>query len=281
MGLNEEFNKISEEIKYQRQLMITEEATKQVSVRPFFRALGYDVHNLNEVQPEYTADPRLSGGERVDYAIKQRGKPIILIEVKSADVVLSENHWRQLHDYFGALDVKFGILTNGLEYRFYTDENKLNIMDKEPFLSINMLALDPNLFNRLEEFTKPRFVPERTAHKLKIISLVEREYNSPSREFVGHFVRRVYSGGRLTRQVVDEFKPMVKQAWRELVDQEITSRLQRHAEDNDGDIAGALETETRSPEPLREHRHQPFKAILSRFRYMRNFGDNVLKQYYY
>jgi len=229
MGLIDELRAISKQINEQGRFMTTEEATKQVSIRPFIRALGYDIYNLHEVQPEYTADARASGSERVDYAIKQQGKPIILIEVKSAGTTLTENHWRQLHDYFGALDVEFGILTNGIEYRFYTDHKKRNIMDKEPLLVLNMLKLDSRSVNVLEGLTKSRFDPERTAHKLKIFSLVEKEYHQPSDEFVKFFARQTYSGP-LFQRTIKEFAPIVKQAWRDLVDQEITSRLQRHEE---------------------------------------------------
>ena len=251
MGLIDELRAISKQINEQGHFMTTEAATKQVSIRPFIRALGYDIYNLHEVQPEYTADARASGSERVDYAIKQQGKPIILIEVKSAGTTLTENHWRQLHNYFGALDVEFGILTNGIEYRFYTDHKKRNIMDKEPLLVLNMLKLDSRLANVLEGLTKSRFDPERTAYKLKIFSLVEKEYNQPSDEFVKFFARQIYSRP-LFQRTIKEFAPIVKQAWRDLVDREITSRLQRHEESEPAPV----ETEA---EPIVEEK--PIKPI--------------------
>ena len=161
MGLADELKKISEQVKSQRPLIKTEEATKQVSIRPFIEALGYNTLNLAEVEPEYSADAKASGGERVDYAIKREGKPIILIEVKSANMALSDNNWKQLYNYYGATDVRFGILTNGLEYRFFTDLKKRNIMDKQPFLTIDMLNLDERMVNEIEGFTKPNFDLER------------------------------------------------------------------------------------------------------------------------
>ena len=160
MGLLESIRKISTRVEQQRPLMKTEEATKQVSIRPFIEALGYDTSDLAEVEPEYIADARTRGGERVDYAIKQDRRPIILIEAKSANTILTENHWRQLHDYYNADDVQFGILTNGLEYRFFTDLKKRNIMDKQPFMMINMLNLDERTVSELEGFTKSGYDPE-------------------------------------------------------------------------------------------------------------------------
>ena len=226
MGLMDELRKISEQVNQQRHLMTTEAATAQVSIRPFIDTLGYDTFNLNEVYPEYTADAKASGSERVDYAIMQQGKPIILIEAKSADKVLSENHWKQLYNYYGAEDVKFGILTNGIEYRFYTDLEKLNIMDKQPFLTVDMLNLDERLMNELEGFTKAGFDPERilsSARKLRVLRLLDKEYAQPSEGFIRFFARQIYTGP-VSKSVIQEFAPVVGQAWREFVEQKIASR---------------------------------------------------------
>ena len=118
MTLFDALNEIGDAIKQQRHLIRNEDETTQISVYPFFQALGYNPFSLIDVKSQYTADPRPTGGERVDYAIMREGKPIILIEAKSANSSLSENYWRQLHDYFNAEEVRFGILTNGLQYRF-------------------------------------------------------------------------------------------------------------------------------------------------------------------
>ena len=228
MGLAGKLKTISEKIKSQRALIKTEEATKQVSIRPFIEALGYDTSNLAEVEPEYNADAADSGGERVDYAIKQLGAPIILIEAKAANAVLSEKYWKQLHHYYGATDVRFGILTNGVEYRFYTDLKKRNIMDKQPFLTIDMLNLDNRLVSELVGFTKSGFDPDQilsSARKLAIIRLLEDEYLQPTPEFAGYFAREVYPG-RMTQSVFEEFIPVFRQAWREFVTQQIPSHPQ-------------------------------------------------------
>ena len=276
MGLMDELRKISEQVNEQRHLMTTEEATKQVSIRPFIRALGYDIYNLEEVQPEYTVDARTSGGERVDYAIKQSGKPIIFIESKAANKVLSENYWRQLYDYFGAEDVRFGILTNGIEYRFYTDLEKLNIMDKQPFLIIDMLNLDDGLVNELEGFTKASFDVERilsSARKLGVLRLLAKEYAQPSEELVRFFARQLYTGN-LSKQVIDKFAPVFKQAWREFVEQKIASRLQTaiESESRPAETEAPITVEERPIQPIledgeisvfAEYRGHRFEATLS------------------
>ena len=229
MSLFDSLSKISEQIQTQRHLITSEQATILVSIQPFIRALGYDTQNLAEVQPEFTADPHSSGTERVDYVIKRNDKPIMLIEVKSANISLNQHHWKQLHSYFVALDVEFGVLTNGLEYRFYTDTKKNNVMDEDPFLTIDMLKLDTSQINILEGFSKSRFAPEQTLRKIKISNLLEKELNHPSDDFVKHFAKQVHSGA-IWQTVIQEFRPLVKRAWDDLVDQEIARRLRRFEE---------------------------------------------------
>ena len=235
MSLLDSLSNISDQIKGQRHLITSEQATILVSIQPFIRALGYDTQNLAEVQPEYTADPHSSGTERVDYVIKRDGNPIMLIEVKSSNTTLNQHHWKQLHSYFVALDVEFGVLTNGLEYRFYTDTKKSNVMDEEPFLTIDMLKLDASQVNILEGFSKSRFAPEQTLRKIKISNLLEKELNQPSDDFVKHFARQVHSGA-IWQTVIQEFRPLVKRAWDDLVDQEITRRLRRPDEEEQDSV---------------------------------------------
>ncbi|MYD38275.1 MAG: hypothetical protein F4W97_05615 [Chloroflexi bacterium] len=232
MRLFDSLSQISEQIKRQRHLITSEQATILISIQPFIRALGYDTQNLAEVQPEYTADPHSSGTERVDYVIKRDGKPIMLIEVKSVNTTLNQHHWKQLHSYFVSLDVEFGVLTNGLDYRFYTDTKKSNVMDEDPFLTIDLLKLDASKINTLEEFSKSRFAPEQTLRKLKISNLLEIELNEPSDDFVKHFAKQVHSGP-IYQSVIQEFRPLVKRAWDDLVDQEIARRLRRRDDEHE------------------------------------------------
>ncbi len=255
MTLYDSLSKIAEQIQSQRHLITSEQATILVSIQPFIRALGYDTQNLAEVQPEFTADPHSSGTERVDYVIKRDGKPIMLIEVKSANTTLNQHHWKQLHSYFVSLDVEFGVLTNGLEYRFYTDTKKNNVMDEEPFLSIDMLRLDATEISILDGFSKTRFAPAQTLRKIKISNLLEKELNRPSDNFVKHFARQVHSGS-IWQTVIEEFRPLVKRAWDDLVDQEISRRLRRpDDEEEDGenltlpDTVNTIQKDEKNPLP--------------------------------
>ena len=133
MEFENALNSIIEKIEQQKALVSTEEATKMTFIMPFLSALGYDVFNPSVVVPEYTADIGTKKGEKVDYAIFKDGEPFILIEAKAHNENL-DNHTNQLLRYFNtAPSIKFAILTNGIEYRFFTDIDAPNVMDKSPF----------------------------------------------------------------------------------------------------------------------------------------------------
>ena len=95
---------------------------------PFFQILGYDIFNPTEFNPEFTADVGIKKGEKVDYAILLEAS-LILIECKGINDELTNHDSQELFRYFGTTTSKFGILTNGIEYRFYTDLEEPNRME--------------------------------------------------------------------------------------------------------------------------------------------------------
>lgn len=232
MDLVDKIREISNQAPRQLEYIKTEEATKNAFVMPFIQALGYNVFNPMEVVPEFTADVGTKKGEKVDYAIMQDGKPIILIEAKSATSDLNQEHASQLFRYFSVTEARIGILTNGLQYRFHSDLEKYNHMDEKPFLIVDILNFDTRPVAQLKKFTKTAFDVDRilsSANELKykreIRLLLESEYNQPSEEFVRHFAKPVYSG-RLMESVIKEFTEIVKQAFREFLNDKIATRLQ-------------------------------------------------------
>ena len=186
-----------------------EEAIKQVSVIPFIEALGYDTRNLDEVKSQFAV-----GNGWVDYAIKRDRKPIILVEAKPARDTLSEKRWKQLHEYFCATEARYAVLTNGIVFQFYTDLYKRDIMDKLPFLTLDMCDFSAGLVKRLEAFTKSGFDPERTklsAKKSALYRLVQKEFINPSADLVTYFIQSItYSLPKeedksLLKEVFDDF----------------------------------------------------------------------------
>ncbi len=178
--------------------ILTEEATKNAFIMPFLQLLGYDVFNPIEVVPEYVTDIGTKKGEKIDYAIFKDGNPTILIEWK---------HWAQnlnVHDgqilrYFHVSKAKFGLLTNGVTYRFYTDLVDANKMDEKPFLEFNINEIKDNQIEELKKFHKTLFDANSitsNASELKytneLKNLLQQELANPSADFVKHFAKQVY-----------------------------------------------------------------------------------------
>ncbi len=208
----------------------TEEATKNAFIMPFLQALGYDVFNPLEVVPEFISDIGLKKGEKIDYAIFKDGAPTILIECK---------HWAQnlsIHDgqllrYFHVSKAKFGLLTNGITYRFYSDLVDANKMDEKPFLEFNISEIKDNQIEELKKFHKTIFDAEsivNTASELKFINelkqLFQQEINNPSPEFVKHFARQVYPS-IVTAKVLEQFTILTKRSVQQHISDLITERL--------------------------------------------------------
>lgn len=210
MDFKDSIKQLSERVLKLKDNLQTEEATKTALIMPFIQMLGYDVFNPLEVMPEYTCDIGTKKGEKIDYAIIKEDSPIILIECK---------HWKQdltLHDnqllrYFHVSNAKFGILTNGIIYRFYTDLETPNKMDEKPFLEIDLLDIKHPDIEEVKKFHKTYFDLENilsSANELKytreLKCLVNSEFQNPSTDFVKLFAKQVYDG-LLTQKMLEQF----------------------------------------------------------------------------
>ena len=201
----------------------TEEATKQALVLPFIQMLGYAIYDPTEVVPEFTADVGMKKGEKVDYAILQDGRPVLLIECKTYGTTLNEKIISQLLRYFLTTDARFGILTDGIVYRFFSDLDADNKMDQEPFFEFNILDFTEAQVDQLKRFTKADFdVAENVnaATELKYTTKIKRmlaqELDSPSKEFVQFIVKRVYKG-MATKKILEQFGYLAQQAFAQLI----------------------------------------------------------------
>lgn len=224
-SLADKINRLKDQIE-------TEESTKHAFVLPFIHILGYDTFNPLEVFPEFTADIGIKKGEKVDYAIFQNGVPILIIECKNwrQDLTL---HNSQLFRYFHVAKTRFSLLTNGIQYKFYTDLEDKNKMDTKPFLEFDVTKLKESTIREIEKFHKSNFdvnIIVDNASTLKytaeIKKVIDEELKDPSVDFVRHFASRVFSG-RLTTKVVEEFHEMVQKAFSQIVSERVNDRLKQ------------------------------------------------------
>lgn len=230
MDFKDQIKLLSERVLKLKDNISTEEATKTAFILPFIQTLGYDVFDPTEVVPEYTCDVGIKKGEKIDYAIHKDGSPIILIECKHWKEDLS-SHNGQLFRYFHVSNARFGILTNGVVYRFYTDLVEKNKMDEKPFFEFNMEKYREAQIEKLREFHKSYFDIDsilNTASELKytneIRSAIVKEVNEPSDEFIKYFARPVYPG-RFTDSILEQFRAIVKQAFLNYVNDYMNEKL--------------------------------------------------------
>lgn len=208
----------------------TEEATKTSFIMPFFQILGYDIFNPLEFVPEFTADVGIKKGEKVDYAIIIDDAPAILIEAKSINEKL-EKHDSQLFRYFATTSAKFGILTNGIEYRFYTDLDENNKMDSVPFFTIDITKIKDLQIAELAKFHKENYDIDNissTASELKYLNILKsfltEQLDKPSESFVKYILIEIYDGTK-TKMVVDKFTPLIAKGFTQLVGEKVNEKL--------------------------------------------------------
>ena len=232
MDLIDSLSQIANRIPKIREMLLTEEATKNALIMPVIQALGYDVFDPAEVVPEFTADVGTKKSEKVDYVIMCGDRPAILIECKSVGTQLSINHASQLFRYFSTTSARFAILTNGIDYQFYTDIEVPNKMDEKPFFEFSMERVDVKVANELKKFGKTLYNEENILsnaselkYKKQIRALLSAEYAEPSEDFVKLFARRVFSG-MLNQQRLAQFTQIVGEAFREWVSNRVNERLQ-------------------------------------------------------
>ncbi|WP_330730644.1 type I restriction endonuclease [Borrelia turicatae] len=189
---------VSTKIQASKDYIENEAQTKQVLINPFLYAMGYDPTDHFVVQVEATADIPDHNGMKVDYILypKEDREPTILIEVKyHKNREKLENYFKQLKLYFQNIRsqekrVEFGILTNGIESIFYTDLDKDNLLDKEPFMVINLEKLTPKDFEYLEKFSKNSInIEEAKSFALekkytdKLVAYFKKEIENTSEDF--------------------------------------------------------------------------------------------------
>jgi hypothetical protein len=270
MELYNQLKALADKIEQLKDRIETEESTKHAFVLPFIASLGYDTYNPLEVVPEFTADLGLKKGEKVDYAIFQEEIPILIMECK---------HWRenlnvhnsQLFRYFHVTKTRFALLTNGIEYRFYTDLENSNKMDEKPFLEFNICKLKESTVSEINKFHKGQFDVDKilsNASSLKYIKEIKQvlseQFKSPTPEFVRLLAGKVYSG-RLTEKVMAEFTELVQKAANQIIGDKVNDRLNSalHKEEEVRQQEETSEVEEESKIITTEEELEAFRIVIA------------------
>lgn len=229
MAFSDDIAKVAEQVRKRAEAVSGEEATKMGLIVPFFSTIGYDVFDPTEVIPEYIADFAIKKSgqmEKVDYAISISNAIVMLVEAKARDKK-PEAHDGQLKRYFNGLrSAKVAIVTNGIEYLFFTDLRHENIMDDEPFFIFNVLNYEQKQVENLKFFHRDNFdalVIKRHAEEMVYLTgmtqLMDSLLRSPSDEFIRFLISQLSSIGsryaiesKVTGKIVEKFRPIVKKS---------------------------------------------------------------------
>ncbi|MDR3618079.1 MAG: type I restriction enzyme HsdR N-terminal domain-containing protein [Paludisphaera borealis] len=195
-----------------------EQATKQSLVGPLLTLLGYDLTDPRECVPEYRVDFGANRSVKpIDWAFFQATRPIFFVEAKEVGKRLG-SYDEQLADYFAkAPEARLGILTNGVQWRFFTDVVNPNIMDKEPFVKWDVLTDEQPPFDFLTLIQKAQYNKQliRTfAERKRAQNLLVSELNrllEPASEFVKLAIANIETR-RISDKVVDDWKPVLSNA---------------------------------------------------------------------
>ncbi len=212
---------------------VTEETTKQALILPLLDILGFSPYDPTKVLAEYAADfPGVKVTERVDYALYCNGQPVMFIEAKPYIANLT-NHAPQLSRYFNSsLGVTIGAITNGREWRFFTDLINPNMMDEKPFLVVDFTKHKAEELAQLAEFKhdnfhveKLRFFAEENQYIQQFKAVIKKSINEVDLDFVRYVAHQANVQRQLNTRFLESIRPFVKQAVEQAISDTVVKGL--------------------------------------------------------
>ena len=149
----------------------------------------------------------------------------------------------QLYRYFSVTECRVAVLTNGVEYQFFTDLDAPNKMDAKPFLVFSVLDFPDALLSEVKKFTKGVFSIDdllSTANELKytreIKNLLGQQLVAPSEEFI-RFCANGIGVPRMTQAVKDQFTLLTRKALSEFLSDSMGATLKTALGSSVGSVA--------------------------------------------
>ena len=164
----------------ERGTSLGEENTKITMIDPILSALGWDVHEFDEVRREYRRKP---ADNPVDYALLVMREPKLFIEAKDLAKDLGGRKWiSQILGYATVVGVEWCVLTNGDEYRLYNSHAAVDVeqklfrsfklsepADRELARDTLMLLSREHLGEQLEDLWRAHFVDRQVKAALNAV----------------------------------------------------------------------------------------------------------------
>ena len=222
MNLVDKLRELADDIPRRQKAAIDEVNTGSYLVDPFLLALGYNPTEPDDVQKELTADVGRRRN-KADYVLKQAGIEIILVEIKPVGTNLSE--WvSQLDGYFrNKENIKFAILADGIKFLFFSDFDSPNVMDKEPFLALDLQSLDESVIHVLGQFSRTAYeeinaiqAARSARDRLKVRQALKAEFEPLSHRII-NFILELIQPGEIEESRRKELTRLVKQEWQSIL----------------------------------------------------------------
>lgn len=193
-----------------------EAQTRFVLIEPLLEILGYS--RIDDMATEINAGWGKKN-DRADIGLIVKGKiPEIIVECKKFGKKLTDKEASQLNGYFvNTKNSKFGILTNGLEWRFYfpNDASKEMKLYNVPFFTLNFDELDDNSYDFLSKIHKNNIDIKELHEEAQDFYFLEGfsdalalELLDPSDDFIKALFNRMH-GKRMTDQIKAKIKGLI------------------------------------------------------------------------
>lgn len=198
-----------------------EAQTRQCLIDRTLEALGYDTRNPKICVVEGNADYQGKGGKKVDYSLYKNDALILIAEAKPFEDDLEKpDTIKQLSQYFsnirgGNPDCKFfAMLTNGIEYRFFSDLDSLNMLDKKPFFVFNLKDYSSEDIKTLQMFSYDKIDDEKIWEWGKILRTIENNVINLSPDFARFVIEKSQLPiKQINKNKVQEYTPEIKKVF--------------------------------------------------------------------
>lgn len=225
-----------------------DESMKLYLVLPMIAALGYDSTDPLEVYPNHEADlpAGVQGAQPfvADFAVLKDGQPVIAVGAARMGHDLAAKK-AAIGGYYSAWpSVKLACVTNGIKFDFFVDSIVTNVMDDEPFLTLDLETIaaggvPDDVAETLHFATKGALDPEMMAERAHLQLVRKRlrtafveEAQSPTEDFCRLMMQRV-GFPNVPREAIDRhYAPLIKSSFEEALVLPVVQRL---------NVAGASE----------------------------------------
>jgi hypothetical protein len=196
-----------------------EAQTRLYLIEPIIQVLGYSSFDdmLTEINAGWGAK-----NDRADIGllVKDKKNPEIIVECKAFGKKLTDKEASQLNGYFiNTKNSKIGILTNGMDWRFYSVNNstKSQNLFEIPFLVLDFSEINDELIEQLSKFHR-NFLATNLNELLEetqefyfmqgFDTAFASELFEPSDEFIKAIFNRM-DGKKLTDNIKSKLKSLV------------------------------------------------------------------------